>query len=186
MPATINGGAQLLDARAILTNQLDLQSGMNFADLGIGSSAHFLFPGAEIIGPEGKAYGIDILKGVLSAAESRAREAGLSNVQTVWTDLEVYGATKVIADETIDRMTMVNLLYQTKQDEHVFNEVNRMLKPDGKIVVIDWLPAGGAFGPPEAERTSLDKVRQMAKVVKWREVATFPASDYHFGVVFQK
>lgn len=186
MPATIDGGAQLLDARAILANQLDLQSGMSFADLGIGSSAHFLFPGAEIIGKNSKAYGIDILKAVLSAAESRAREAGLGNIQTVWTDLEVYGATKAIADNAIDRMTMVNLLYQTKQDEHVFNEVNRMLKPGGKIVIIDWLPNGASFGPPEAERTSLDKVRQMAQVVKWNEVATFPASDYHFGVVFQK
>lgn len=184
--AITGGGAQLIDAKRVLTEELGLSGGMTFADLGIGSSGHFLYPAAKIIGPDSTAYGMDILKGVLSAAEGRARREGLTNIKTVWTDLEVYGAAKMVANESVDRMTMVNLLYQTKKDEHVFNEANRMLKPGGQCLVIDWLPTGASFGPPESERTSLDKVRQMAKVVGWTEVKTFSPSDYHFGIVFQK
>ena len=180
------GGTQLLDARDIIVNKLDTRVGMTIADLGVGSSAHFLLPSAEVVGAEGVAYGVDIVKGVLSAAESRARAEGVMNVKTVWSDLEVYGAAKDIANDTVDRICMVNLLYQTKQDEHVFNEANRMLKPGGKVVVIDWIPTKGSFGPPEEERTSLDKVREMAKVVGWKEVLAFEPSDYHFGVVFEK
>jgi len=182
----VYGGTQLLDPQEILTKELDLQPGMMYADLGIGSSAHFVIPSAQIVGPDGMVYAVDILKAVLSAAQSRAREEGLQNVKTVWTDLEVYGSTKAIAEESLDRLSMINLLYQTKQDLHVFNEANRMLKPGGNALVIDWLPTGGSFGPPESERTSLDKVREMAKVVGWKESHVFEPSQYHFGIVFQK
>ncbi len=181
-----SGGTQLLDAASILREQLDIRPGQVYADLGIGSSAHFVFPGAALVGPDGKVYAVDILKSVLAAAQSRATSSGITQIETVWTDLEIYGAAKAIANESVDRMSMVNLLYQTKKDEHVFNEANRMLKPGGKCLVIDWLPQGASFGPPAEVRTSLDKVRQMAQVVGWKETETFHPSDYHFGVVFQK
>jgi ubiquinone/menaquinone biosynthesis C-methylase UbiE len=184
--AEITGGAQLLDAKNLLEGELDLRAGMRYADLGIGSSAHFVFPGARIVGPEGKVYAVDILKAVLQAAEGQAKAQGHANVETVWTDLEVYGAAKAIANDSLDRISMINLLYQTKQDEHVINEANRMLKPGGKVLVIDWLPTGASFGPPADTRTSLDKVREMAKVVGWRELKNFSPSEYHFAVVFEK
>lgn len=182
----LSGGTQLLNAKEILEHELGLRPGMTYADLGIGSAAHFVFPGANIVGPEGMVYAIDILKAVLTTAESRAQEEKLRNIKTVWSDVEVYGAAKEIHDHTADVISLINLLYETKQDEHVFNEANRILKQGGKALVIDWLPIQASFGPPMEQRTSLDKVRQMAKVVHWKEAHTFQPSPYHFGVVFEK
>lgn len=159
---------------------------MTVAALGVGSSAHFVMPAAEIVGTEGKVYAIDIMKSVLSSLERLAGDARLNNIVTVWSDLEIYGGAKDIADHSVDCLTMINLLYMTKQDAHVFNEANRLLKKQGRVVIIDWLPTAKDFGPPLEERTSLDKVRQMAKVVQWRETHTFDPSPYHFGVVFEK
>ncbi len=181
-----SGGSQLLDPLNILEVQLGLGAGMTYAALGVGSSAHFIIPAAKIVGPDGKAYAIDIMKAMLSNVERRASEERLSNIIPVWSDLEVYGAAKDIPDHSLDCASLINLLYMTKQDAHVFNEANRMMKKEGRVVVIDWLPQATSFGPPAAERTSLDKVRQMAKVVQWRESHTFEPSPYHFGVVFEK
>lgn len=176
----------MLDAKNILEVQLGLGAGMTFAALGVGSSAHFVMPAAAIVGPEGKVYAIDIMKAVLSNVEHLASEQQLQNIVTVWSDLEIYGGAKDVPDHSVDCASMINLLYMTKQDAHVFNEANRMLKKQGRIVVIDWLPQATSFGPPASERTSLDKVRQMAKVLQWRESHTFEPSAYHFGVVFEK
>jgi len=177
---------QLLNAKDLLLHELDLQAGMVFADLGIGTAGHFIFPAARIVGPDGLVYGLDIIKTSLAAAESQARQLGLNNIRAIWTDLEVYGAAKDVRNDQVDRMTIVNLLFQTKKDEHVFNEANRMLKAGGRCLIIDWLPEGPSFGPPVAERTSLDKVQKMAQLVGWKEVHHFSPSDYHFGVVFEK
>lgn len=175
-----------LDANEVLLHELDLRPGMTYADLGIGSAAHFVLHAARLIGPDGKVFAADILEQVLDSAKQRAKSEGLFNLETVWTDLEVYGAAKAIGNDTLDRITIINTLYQTKQDDHVINEANRMLKPGGKILIIDWNPTGASFGPPESSRTSLDKVRQMAQVVGWKEVRTFTPSEFHFGVLFQK
>lgn len=184
--AVLSGGSQLLDAKDILQHEVGLSAGMTYAVLGIGSSGHFVFPGAEIVGPEGTVYAVDILKAVLTATETRGQEMGLQNIKMVWSDLEVYGAAKEISDHSADVLSMVNLLYETKQDEHVFNEANRILKQGGRALIIDWLPVEASFGPPMEQRTSLDKVRQMAKLVQWKESHTFQPSPYHFGVVFEK
>lgn len=184
--ATATEGTQLLNANDLLQQELDLQSGMIYADLGIGTAGHFIYTAARIVGPEGRVYGLDIMKSSLAAAESNAKQQGLSNIKLIWTDLEVYGAAKEIKNDSIDRMSIVNLLFQTKKDEHVINEANRMLKTGGRCIIIDWLPEGALFGPPIAERTSLDKVRKIAQLVGWKEVHQFSPSDFHFGVVFEK
>lgn len=178
--------SQLLDAKQILMQDLDLQESMTYADLGVGTSAHFIFQAARIVGDTGRAYALDIMKQVLEATNSRAKSDGLLQIKTVWTDLEVYGAAKEVTNESVDRMSIINLLFQTKHDEHVFNEANRMLKPGGKCIVIDWQPDLAGFGPPQESRTSLDKVRKMANVVKWKEVQEFNVSKYHFGIIFEK
>lgn len=181
-----SGGSQLLDPLNILEVQLGLGAGMSYAALGVGSSAHFLIPAAKIVGTEGRAYAVDILKSVLSNVQSRAVEESLNNIVPVWADLEVYGSAKDIADHSLDCASMINLLYLTSQDEHVFNEANRLMKAKGRIVIVDWIDKEMQFGPALSQRTSLDKVRQMAKVVKWQETHTFEPSPYHFGVVFEK
>ncbi len=185
--AVISGGTHLLDAKELLKHQLDLHEGDLYADLGIGSSAHFIFPAAKIVQEEGKVYAVDILKPVLEVAQSKARTEGVSSIiEIVWTDLEVYGAAKQIKNNSLNALSLINILYQTTEDEHVFNEANRMLDEGGKALVIDWLPEEGSFGPPKEERTSLEEVRRLAKIVGWREVRAFSPGPYHFGVVFEK
>lgn len=177
---------KLLDANTLLLHELDLRPGMTYADLGIGTSAHFVFSAARIVGDDGKVFAVDILQQVLETVKGRSKSDGYFNVETVWSDLEIYGAAKAIKNDSLDRVSLINTLYQTKEDAHVINEANRMLKPGGKMLIIDWNPKGADFGPPEEARTSLDKVRQMANVVGWKEVRTFTPSEYHFGILFEK
>ena len=178
--------SEQLQAEELLSHELDLREGMVYADLGIGSAAYFALTGGRIVGDTGIVYGVDIQKKVLEACESHAKSQGIYNITCIWSDLEVYGATKKIKNDSLDRVSMVNLLFQTDQDEHVFNEANRMLKTGAKILVVDWLPIDAPHGPAMEQRTSLDKVRQMAQIVGWKELRSFEPSKYHFGVVFEK
>lgn len=181
------GESTLMNARQLLVDHLKLEPDMTYADLGVGTAAHFIFVASDIVGPNGKVYALDIMKSVLEATKSKAKTQGAYNIETVWTDLEVYGAAKAVSDESLDRMSMVNLLFQTTKDEHVFNEADRMLKQGGMCMVVDWKKGDSSgFGPPDRTRTSLDKIRKMAKVVGWKEVELIYPNRYHFGVVFQK
>ena len=72
---------------------LDVRPGMAVADFGCGSG-HYVLEAGRKIGKLGKVYAIDVQQEMLSYVRSQARQLGLSNIETIWTDLEMPEATR--------------------------------------------------------------------------------------------
>src|SRR3989344_2513978 len=85
---------ELLNPASIFAHA-HIKNGMRVADLCCGSSGHFIFPLSKLVGEAGMVYAVDILKSALSGIEGRAKLEGETNINTVWSDLEKYGATKI-------------------------------------------------------------------------------------------
>ncbi len=115
MAIQLRGGNQLLDAVKIL-EQGGIKDGYTVADLGCGTSGHFVFPAAHLVGPKGKVYAVDILKSVLQAIDSRTRLEGVDNVEAVWSDLERAGGLK-ITPGSVDLTLLLNILALVKDKE---------------------------------------------------------------------
>lgn len=180
----ISGGNILLDPYHIL-NEIGLGQGMKLADLGCGAAGHFVIPAGKIVGESGIIYAVDLLKTVLDAVKSRAKMEGVGNIETVWSNLEIYGATDIPAG-SLDIVLLANTLFQIKKREEVFREAVRLAKPGGKVAVVEWGLGEAPLGPPPAERLSKDTVRAMARNNGLAEVKEFKAGPYHYGLVFSK
>lgn len=180
----ISGGNVLLDPYYIL-EEIGLGSGMKIADFGCGAAGHFVIPAGKIIGKNGTSYAVDLLKSVLSAVKSRARFEGVDNVEAVWSNLEIYGATK-IKEGSLDFVLLANTLFQIKKNEEVFKEAIRLLKSGGKTAVVEWKMIDAPLGPPMEKRLSKDYIRGLAKKYNLEEVKDFKAGPYHYGLVFKK
>ncbi len=180
----ISGGNILLDPYFIL-EQIELGAGMKMADLGCGAAGHFVIPGARIVGASGKVYAVDLLKSVLEAVKSRAKLEGVGNIETVWSNLEIYGATD-IAPGSLDVALLVNTLFQIKKRDEVFREAVRLAKSGGKVAVVEWGLGEAPMGPPPAMRLSKDAVRELARNNGLAEVKEFKAGPYHYGLIFKK
>ena len=79
---------------------------MRVADFGVGTVGHFLFPAAQLVGPKGHVYGVDVLQSVLQANQSRIKLAGADNVELVWGDFERLGGSR-LPDTSMDMVVMV-------------------------------------------------------------------------------
>jgi len=180
----ISGGNELLDANKII-KRLELKPGSQVADLGCGGAGHFVLPTAQSINPNGTAYAVDIQKVVLFSVASRARLQGIGNVKTVWSNLEMVGATKIPA-ESLDATYLINTLFQSKQHAKIMEEAKRLLKPEGKLLVIDWLRDTGRFGPAAENRVDPDEILEIAKKLNFSLFEKFKAGEYHFGFIFEK
>lgn len=180
----ISGGNILLDPYHVL-NQIGLGQGMKIADLGCGAAGHFVIPAGKIVGDSGKVYAVDLLKSVLDAVESRAKMEEVSNIETVWSNLEIYGATDIPAG-SLDFALLANTLFQIQKKNEVFREAVRLVKKGGKVVVVEWGLGEAPLGPPPANRLSEDAVRAMARENGLTEVKEFKAGPYHYGLVFSK
>jgi len=178
------GGAELVDADQILQD-MGMAEKMQVADFGSGGRAYFALHSAKMVGPAGLVYAIDILKGNLQAVEDLARFYNFKNIKTVWADLEVPGSTK-IQDSTIDIVVIANLLFQTRKHKEIVQEAHRVLKKDGKLLLIEWKKINSPLGPPVEMRLDTNQVKKFIQENNFKLEKEFDAGPYHFGLILIK
>ncbi len=181
----VSGGSELLDARQILTQYLEIKPGKIIADLGAGGAAYFTMQAARLVGATGQVYAVDVVKNVLSGIESKAQMAGLYNIKTIWSNLEILGATK-IPEASVDFAFLVNVLFQTQKKHEVINEAIRLLKPGGSLLVIDWRDSALSFAPAKHLRVDQTDIIKHAEKMSLTLKQAFDAGGYHFGLIFVK
>lgn len=162
--------------------QMGLREGMKVADLGAGSG-HYAVAAGNIVGKQGRVYAVDVQEDILKHIKDRAADRNLSNVDTVWGNIEKPGGTK-LRDQSIDAVILSNTLFQLEQKEAVVAEIKRILKSEGKLLVVDWAGAYGGLGPhpehvvpePEAEKLFIDAGFHKAKA--------FRGGPHHYSLLF--
>ncbi len=162
---------------------LELKDGMQIADFGCGSG-FFSIPIAEHLKRGGKVYAIDIQKGALESVRSQARAKNLSNVTPIWADLEVPHTTK-IKEGTLDLVIVSNIIFQVGRKKVIFQEANFLLKPQGKLIVVEWAE-NALFGPPKNHRLSKSQILNLAREQNFLLERELDLSATHYAVIFLK
>ena len=180
----ISGGNELLDPTAILA-RLGVKRGSRLADLGCGGAGHFIIPAAQLVGDSTIVYAVDIMKSVLRSVTSKATIEGVNNIKPVWSNLEVLNATK-IPGQSLDFSLLINILFQSKDDESIIREAVRLLKPGGKLLIIDWNNVPTTIGPGVEDRITPAEIKTIAKKLNLNLIDEFDAGNYHFGLIFTK
>ena len=180
-----DANARLLNPQQLLEKQLELKFGHQVADLGCGGAGYFTLPAARLVGSRGKVYAVDILKTALEGVLSKARLDNLLNVETVWSDIERVGVTK-IPTNTLDAALLINIMFQSRKNEHILKETHRLLKQDGKCLVVDWKVEPTPFGPPQANRLPPQTVATLATKIGFSVAKEFEARAYHYCFILVK
>ncbi len=113
-----------------------LRAGMTVVDYGCGPGFVTLHA-AEVVGPAGRVYGLDIHEGMVALAGSRAAGAGFCNVTTLLNE----GPRAPLPDGVADLVTCILVLhYKESRRERlaVVSDIGRLLKPGGRVAVIQW------------------------------------------------
>ncbi|MBI5037438.1 MAG: class I SAM-dependent methyltransferase [Candidatus Kerfeldbacteria bacterium] len=162
-----------------------LVAGKHVADIGCGGG-YFSIAAARIVGDAGHVYSVDILKDALSALRSKAKMFGLANLTTVWSDAERVGGAQKIHDHSIDMTLLVQLLSQSKAQDNIINEIERIGKPGSTVVVVDWRKSNMQFGPPATHRIEPEAVMTLLEKHHFQFRREIEAGPYHFGLVFER
>ena len=176
-------GDRFIHPEAIL-RLIDLPAGSQVGHFGCGNG-YFTFAAARQVGDMGRVYAIDVQRGILEQVKKEARLENLANIETIWSDLEIPGAT-VIPARSLDIVLAVNVIFQIKAKRTFLEEAKRLLKDGGEILLVDWKKEKNHFGPPLEMRVSPDEARQLALDTGFSEKSTFEAGKYHYGMLFVK
>ena len=161
--------------------QLKLRKDMIACDFGCGSGG-WVIPLAKIL-EEGKIYGIDILEEPLSALKGRAKLEKIFNIETIQSNVEAKNGSK-LSDNSCDLVLMTNLLFECDDKKIVLEEGKRVLKPGGKILVVDWIKDNPLT--PEIEWVDFEEIKKIAKELDLKLEKEFEAGAYHYGLILVK
>ena len=164
--------------------QCRIQPGQEIADLGAGSGFYTL-AAAKALASTGRVYAIDAQKELLSKIKNEANKQGLYNVEVIWGDIEKVGGAK-LRDSSIDLALLCNVLFQLENKENIVNEIKRILKPNGKLLVVDWFDSTGGVGPKSS--SIIKKPEAIKKFEKggFHLDKDISAGSNHYGLIFKK
>ncbi len=174
----------LFDIKAIL-EKVTINEKQHVAELGCGNFGFFVFPLAQLVGKQGKVYAVDILKPTLEAISRRAKSENLSQIYTVWSNLEIFRGTK-IETNSLDRALLINVLHQSKKKIEILWEAIRLLKRGGKLLIIEWTKIDLPLGPSPERRVDLKSLKTAIVKMGLNLDEEFVAGPYHYGLILTK
>jgi ubiquinone/menaquinone biosynthesis C-methylase UbiE len=160
-------------------SKLGLTDGMKIVDLGAGSG-FYTIAAARIIGASGRVYAVDVQKDLLERIRTNGATEGLRNIEVVWGNAEKIGGTK-LREAIADRVVASNILFQIEKPDEFALEIKRLLKPGGKVMVIDWSETS-AIGPKTVFPSM--KAQTLFEKSGFKLEQSFGAGDHHYGLVF--
>jgi ubiquinone/menaquinone biosynthesis C-methylase UbiE len=180
----LSTGKALIDPHRVL-QRAGLASAMTYADFGCGPLGHFVFAGADLVGPTGRVYAVDILKGALAGVESRIALESTHQITTVWGDIErTHGVN--IPEASVDLVSINNITGLLLRSPEVLGEVKRVMKPEGHLLLLDWKREESPIGPPLERRVDPEIVSAAVEDGGFRRTASFEAGPHHWGMVFDR
>lgn len=178
----ISGGS-LLDPVRVIDN-LNIMQGMQIADFGCGTG-HFTILLAKRVGENGRITAFDVQEAPLESVRTRAREAGLANIDAVRANLEVMGSTR-LNDGSQDIVFVANMLFQSTKKDQIIKEAYRVIKAGGQIIMVEWKKGAGGFGPPDNLRMDIPQLQKLVSDIGFTFERDIEVGQYHHVMLFKK
>lgn len=121
-----------------LIERSGIRTGMRVLEVGCGSGGYTTYV-ARAVGPEGEVCALDIQPAMLRQLEDKLSRPENRDIRNV-TTYENSAYELPFDDDTFDVVYMVTVLQEIPDRARALSEVRRVLKPEGRFAVSEFLP----------------------------------------------
>jgi ubiquinone/menaquinone biosynthesis C-methylase UbiE len=117
--------------RLDLLKEAGIESGFCMLDYGCGPGS-YIVPLAELVGPSGKIYALDINPLALKEVKKIAAREGIENIETIESDCNTR-----LSDNHVNVVLLYDTFHDFSQPDDVLRELHRVLKSGGTLSFSD-------------------------------------------------
>ena len=159
----------------VILTDLGLKPGFTFMDVGCGDGL-FAIPAARLVGKTGKVYGLDTDDQAVERLKHKALTEGLNNLV-----LKVGEAEKTVLCEACADIVFYGIvLHDFNNPVRVLMNAKKALKPDGRLIDLDWKKKSMELGPPVQIRFSEDRAIRLIESASFRIETVKAIGPYHY------
>lgn len=157
---------------------LGLQEGDEVADIGAGTG-YFEPWLAAMVTEKGKVYAIDIEQEMLDYIDQR-EDFKFNNIKTILADPD----DPKLPEGRLAAVLVVNTWHHIEDRVNYIPKLGRGLRPDGRVVIIDFHKRELPVGPPVDQKLSRDEVVAEFEKAGWKLVGESVALRYQYYLTF--
>jgi ubiquinone/menaquinone biosynthesis C-methylase UbiE len=180
-PGAGKSSYDLIDPGTLWT-ELDLWPEMAFLDLGCGQG-NYALAAAALIGPAGVIYAVDLWDEGIAALQERATRDGWANLKPLVADGRQIPLEKTSVDVAF-LATVLHDLVEGGTSAGALAEVARVLKPGGRLAIVEFEKIDGPPGPPRHIRLDPEEVESLVVPYGFSRQKTKKLGPYNYLITF--
>lgn len=158
---------------------LTIRPGMVVADLGAGTG-YFLAYLSRAVGPQGTVLAVDTEANLVDHMRARAAKEGFSNVVPV---LAANDDAHLPA-RGVDRILILDTYHHIGDRLNYFERLRAALKPEARIVIVDWHKRQLPEGPPVEHKLAREQVIEEMRMAGYQLAGENDQLPYQYVLIF--
>lgn len=150
-----------------------------FCDIGAGTGI-FSFPAAKIT--KTNVYALDINNKMLDFINEKAKRENINDIITVKVDSSKFN----VESNSCDVVFLCTVLHEIEDKEALLGEIERILKPNSRIGIIEFYKQETSFGPPVEIRISPEEMDAILNKSGFNKNKFFEVSGNFYCKVYSK
>ena len=171
------------DPSAVLEH-VQIRPGSTVVDIGAGLGTYSILA-AERVGDDGSVYAVEVQLDHVDTLKVLTNKEEIGNLHVLWGDAELPEGTK-LKDQIADTVILTNVLFTIEDKNGLIEEIKRILKPGGQILVVDWSDSFGGIGPQPQNIVSEKITRDLFTQSDFKLEEKIPAGSHHYGMILSK
>ncbi len=154
------------------------KEGMTLCDIGAGTGA-FSIPATEM--SRENIYALEISDDMIDLLEKRIAEKNIKNLKVK----KVKNDSLPLEDKSCNMVIMVTSLHHIDDKDFMADEIKRVLKKEGRLMIVEFHKRETPMGPPAYHRISQEEVESFGKDNGFKQVDKFILGENFYVFIFE-